>query len=206
MQTDWSSLGPAHWSALTHKHVSVRADNGHELRGHVVTVDPVSASLVLLDSGGSKVHVVLGHSVKQVQIQDQDQDQDPEQKTRLETLFTDSDPAQNQSLDLDRARTRLLDWIHLNRVPVEVQGAGLVVAGGVVTVNPPFRAKDCVGLNQVVLDRVQRLIRNQPRDPDQDLDQDPDQDQPRDQGQDQDPDQPRDQGRHIDQPQDQSQP
>uniref|UniRef100_A0A8C6S631 AD domain-containing protein n=1 Tax=Neogobius melanostomus TaxID=47308 RepID=A0A8C6S631_9GOBI len=161
MACAWSLLGPAHWSALTHKRVAVQTENGRELTGLVVTVDPVTASLVLLDE--AEVQVVLGHAVKQVQILDQDPD--PEQIHHMEALFNNNsavDPEQ----DLDRTRKRLLDWIRLNLVPVETQGAGLVVAGGVVTVNPPFRDQDCVGLNQVVLDRVQRLIRNQPQDQD----------------------------------------
>ncbi|KAJ0032903.1 hypothetical protein NQD34_000010 [Periophthalmus magnuspinnatus] len=178
MQGAWCGLGPAHWSALTHKRVAVHAHNGHELRGFVVTVDPVSASLVLVDFGSGEVQVVLGHAVKDVQILDQDLD--PDLKTRLETLFRDPGPSEDSSLDLDRTRTRLLEWIRLNRVPVETRGAGLAVAGGVVTVNPPFRVQDCVGLNQVVLDRIQRLIQNQSRDQDQSQDQDQDLDQDRD--------------------------
>ncbi|KAJ0051207.1 hypothetical protein NL108_015949 [Boleophthalmus pectinirostris] len=171
MESAWCRLGPARWSALTHKRVAVHADNGHELRGLVVTVDPVSASLVLVDFSSSEVQVVLGHAVKEVQILDQNLD--PDLKTRLETLFRDPGPDQDRSLDLDRIRTRLLDWIRLNRIPAEPRGAGLEVAGGVVTVNPPFRVQDCVGLNQVVLDRVQRLIQNQPPDQDRDQDQGP---------------------------------
>ncbi|XP_072315827.1 gem-associated protein 6 [Eucyclogobius newberryi] len=183
MQSEWRRLGPAHWRALTHKRAVVHARNGDELRGFIVTVDPVSASLVLLDLDGSEVQMVLGHAVKQVQILDQNLDS--AQKTRLE-LFRDPDPGQDWSLDLDRTRTRLLDWIRLNRIPVETEGAGIVVAGGVVTVNPPFRVLDCVGQNQVVLDRVQRLIQNQPKDQDQDPDQDKDPDQDQSQNQDQD--------------------
>lgn len=169
MESAWSSLGPAHWSALTHKRVAVLADNGQEHRGLVVTVDPVTASVVLLDQ--AEVRLVLGHAVKKVEILDQDSD--PEQLRRLETLFRESQStAMDPGLDLDQTRARLLDWIRLNHVPVETQGAGLAVAGGVVTVKPPFRPEDCVGLNQVVLDRVQRLIRNWDRDRDQVQDQD----------------------------------
>lgn len=165
MQSAWTRLGPAHWSALTHKHVSVHAHNGHELRGLVLTVDPVSASLVLVDlKGPGEVRMVLGHAVKQVQVLDQDPDLDQDQRTRLETLFRDSVPAvdQDPDLDLEQTRTRLLDWFRLNHAPVQEQGVELQVAG-VVTVTPPYTHLDCVGLNQVVLDRVQRLVQTCPR-------------------------------------------
>lgn len=164
MDTEWTSLGPAHWSTRTHKSVTVTVDNGHELRGLVVTVDPVSASLVLLD--GAEVRLVLGHAVKEVQVLDSELD--PDQSHHLEMLFRENYSAVDRNLDLNQTRTRLLDWIRLNRVPVEMKGAGLSVAGGVVTVNPPFRVQDCVGLNQVVLDRVQRLIQSQPQDQEKD--------------------------------------
>lgn len=166
MQSEWRRLGPAHWSALTHKRVVVHADNGHELRGFVVTVDPVSASLVLLDlEGPAEVRLVLGHAVKQVQVLDPDPS--PDQKKRLDSLFMEPDAGLDPDLDLDRTRDQLQDWLRLNLVPVETQGAELKVAG-VVTVTAPYRDQDCVSPNQTVLDRVQRLIRNQPRVLDQD--------------------------------------
>uniref|UniRef100_A0A3B3Z932 AD domain-containing protein n=1 Tax=Periophthalmus magnuspinnatus TaxID=409849 RepID=A0A3B3Z932_9GOBI len=152
MQGAWCGLGPAHWSALTHKRVAVHAHNGHELLPASILLllcPPVSSCVPLHPTAGPDSCLCAG-------------------------------PSEDSSLDLDRTRTRLLEWIRLNRVPVETRGAGLAVAGGVVTVNPPFRVQDCVGLNQVVLDRIQRLIQNQSRDQDQSQDQDQDLDQDRD--------------------------
>ncbi|CAK6982665.1 gem-associated protein 6%2C partial [Scomber scombrus] len=187
MQCGWPLLGPLQWIRYVTKQVKVKAGKDEELRGWLLTVDPVTASLVLVDFGdvgGSSVRVVMGHAVQQVEVL---QDADEEMALRLQAVFT---PPQTRSLDLDpeqlrRRRDRVRVWLEKNRVPVQEDGDQLTVAGALI-LSAPYGPDDCCSANQIILDRVQRLLRTDPHhlDPPEDQDQDRDQDPDRDQDQD----------------------
>ncbi|KAM4750663.1 gem-associated protein 6 [Anableps anableps] len=161
MQCGWLHSGPQLWLRCVHRQVKVKAGKqGEEHRGWLLTVDPVSHSVVLVNfrEDGASVRVVLGHAVEHVEVL---QEADPDMEERLQSFFL---PPQTLSLDpeeLRRRRSGVCGWLQKNRVPVEEDGNELRVAG-VLTIRAPYRAEDCCSSNQIILDRIQKLIRVQP--------------------------------------------
>lgn len=161
MQCGWPLLGPLQWIRYVNKQVSVKAGNDEEHRGWLLTVDPVSASLVLVtfrEEGGPAVQVVMGHAVEEVQVL---QEADEEVTERLKTAFL---PPRTCRLDAEELRSRkggVRSWLEKNRIPVEEDRDQLRVAG-VLTISAPFGPEDCFSSNQIILDRIQKLIQIRP--------------------------------------------
>ena len=62
---------------------------------------------------------------------------------------------------LERRRADVGAWLVKNGLPVDdglEEEEDLVVAGGVVTVQPPYDAGSCLATNEIVLDRVSKLL------------------------------------------------
>ncbi|GAA6234532.1 gem-associated protein 6 [Lates japonicus] len=161
MQCGWPLLGPLQWIRYVNKQVTVKAGKDEEHRGWLLTVDPVSASLVLVDfreDGGTSVQVVMGHAVEEVQVL---QEADEETADRLRTSFMSLRTCSLDPEELRMRRRGVRSWLEKNRVPVEEEGDELRVAG-VLTIRAPYGPEDCFSSNQTVLDRVQRLIQTKP--------------------------------------------
>ncbi|XP_078100989.1 gem-associated protein 6 [Sander vitreus] len=164
MQCGWSLLGPLQWIRYVNKQVKVKAGKDEEHRGWLLTVDPVSASLVLVNfqdqevgGGRASVQVVMGHAVQEVQVL---QEADQETMERLQSSFL---PPRSRPLSPEQLRQRragVRRWLEQNRVPVQEDGEELLVAG-VLTITAPYGPEDCCSSNQIILDRVQRLIQSQ---------------------------------------------
>lgn len=106
--------------------------------------------------GGAVVQVVMGHAVVQVQVQ---QVADQETADRLQACFR---PPTIRSLSPEKLRwkrSNIRIWLLKNQVPVEEEGDDLRVAG-VLTIAAPYRPQDCCSSNQIILDRIQKLIQN----------------------------------------------
>ncbi|KAM6907930.1 gem-associated protein 6 [Lycodopsis pacificus] len=160
MQCGWPLLGPLQWMRYVNKQVKVKAGKDEERRGWLLTVDPVSASLVLVnfgeEEGRASVQVVMGHAVEEVEVL---QEADEETTERLRTSFL---PPETRTLDpaeLRRRRGGVRRWLEKNRFPVEEEGDELKVAG-VLTITAPYGPEDCCSSNQIILDRIQKLIQN----------------------------------------------
>ncbi|XP_014909987.1 gem-associated protein 6 [Poecilia latipinna] len=161
MQSGWLHSGPQLWLRCVHRQVRVTAGKQREEhRGWLLTVDPVSHSVALVSFGedGASVQVVLGHAVEDVEVL---QEPDPDTEERLRSLFP---PPETGGPDPDERhwrRSGVRRWLQQNRVPVEEDGNELRVAH-VLTIRAPYRPDDCSSANQIILDRVQRLLRVQP--------------------------------------------
>lgn len=123
----------------------------------VLTASVFLCSLVLVnfkEEGGAAVQVVMGHAVEEVKIL---QEANQETTERLQSYFL---PPRTRGLDpeeLRRRRSRVRSWLEQNRVPVEEERDELRVAG-VLTITAPYRPEDCCSSNQIILDRIQKLI------------------------------------------------
>ncbi|XP_029949088.1 gem-associated protein 6-like [Salarias fasciatus] len=157
MPHDWLLLGPLQWFSYVHKQVKVKLGRDEEHRGWLVTVDPVSASLVLVNftERGASVRVVMGHAVEEVEVL---READPETTELLCTYFLPLETPKLDPEDLKRRRECVRRWLEKNRLPVEENGNELRVAG-VLTITAPYGPEDCCSSNQIILDRIQRLIR-----------------------------------------------
>ncbi|XP_056136934.1 gem-associated protein 6 [Lampris incognitus] len=158
----WSALSPSDWTRLVHKEVAVTAHHQQRHRGWLYTVDPVSASVVLVnfqEAGGALVTVVMGHAVEEVEVL---QEGDSAMAACLNAIFL---PSKAQSFSTEELRQRkrsLRQWLEKNRVPVEEVGEVLRVAN-VLTVSPPYGVEDCSSPNEIILARVQGLMESNPK-------------------------------------------
>ncbi|XP_028272548.1 gem-associated protein 6 isoform X2 [Parambassis ranga] len=160
MQCGWSLLGPLQWLRYINREVKVRAGNDEEHRGWLLTVDPVSASVVLVNfrKGGASVQVVMGHAVEEVEVL---KEADDETAERLRTTFLPQRTLSLDPVELRRRRGAICKWLQKNRIPVEEAGEELRVAG-VLIIMAPYRPEDCCSSNQIILGRIQRLIQTRP--------------------------------------------
>nr|XP_046234150.1 gem-associated protein 6 [Scatophagus argus] len=159
MECGWPLLGPLQWIRYVNKQVMVKAGKDEAHSGWLHTVDPVSASLVLVSfrvEGAVSVQVVMGHAVEQVEVL---QEADEETTERLQTVFF---PQRMHGLDpeeLRRRRGSIQRWLEKNRVPVKEDGEMLRVAG-VLTITAPYGPEDCCSSNEIILGRIQKLIQS----------------------------------------------
>nr|XP_057934948.1 gem-associated protein 6 [Doryrhamphus excisus] len=159
MQCSWSYLGPLQWTSYVNKHVKVTAGKDDEFDGWLLTVDPVSASLVLVKfntAGRASVQVVMGHAVQQVEVL---QEADQTTAEHLQSLFLPPQPGGLEPQERLRRRSRVRQWLEKNRIPVEEQGEELKVAGA-LTIASPYGCDDCSSSNEIILDRIQKLLRH----------------------------------------------
>ncbi|XP_051939945.1 gem-associated protein 6 [Hippocampus zosterae] len=159
MERAWLHLGPLQWTTYVDKELRVTVGKEAKvLAGWLLTVDPVSASLVLVSfgeaDGPAVVQVVMGHAVRRVEVQ---READAAAARRLPELFPPPPPAGADPL----RRAAVRRWLESNRVPVEERGDRLRVAGA-LTLAPPYGPDDCSGANAVVLERVRKLLEGQP--------------------------------------------
>ncbi|KAJ8285004.1 hypothetical protein COCON_G00038540 [Conger conger] len=158
---EWTQKNPLEWNEYVNKEVKVTADEKHEYQGWVFTVDPVSASVVLVnfqDTGKASVVVVMGHAVREVEIV---KDGDEEMVSRLSSLFMPEGRHVLGKDELRRKKECLRAWLEKNLIPVTEEDETLRVAG-VLTVNPPYGTQDCSSSNEIILARVQSLVESNP--------------------------------------------
>lgn len=96
----------------------------------------------------------MGHAVQQVQVL---QVAVHETAERIQACFF---PPTTQHMSPEKLRKRMRKirlWLLKNQVPVEEEGDTLRVAG-VLTISSPYKPEDCCSSNQIILDRIQKLI------------------------------------------------
>ncbi|XP_049640232.1 gem-associated protein 6 [Suncus etruscus] len=162
---EWADRGPLQWQEWTRRAVRVSA-GGREYRGWVLTTDPVSASIVLvtfLEDGSLSVTGIMGHAVRSVTADTEAElDGDGREQETLARLFESPDFSEAYSPELlEKRKGSLKTWLEKNHVPVAELGdapSRLCVAGA-LTVEPPYRPEDCSCANEIILSRIQDLIR-----------------------------------------------
>nr|1Y96_A Chain A, Gem-associated protein 6 [Homo sapiens]1Y96_C Chain C, Gem-associated protein 6 [Homo sapiens] len=68
--SEWMKKGPLEWQDYIYKEVRVTASEKNEYKGWVLTTDPVSANIVLvnfLEDGSMSVTGIMGHAVQTVE-------------------------------------------------------------------------------------------------------------------------------------------
>ncbi|NXA51511.1 GEMI6 protein, partial [Nothocercus julius] len=157
---DWQRKSPLDWQGYVDKQVKVAAAENHEYEGWVLTVDPVSANIVLASFSENEkvvISVVSGHAIQEVQIL---KEADEEMKQRLSRIFAPEESKAYSSEELEKRKSSLKTWLEANHIPVTEQGASgetLCVAGS-LTIDPPYGPEECSSSNEIILSRVQSLI------------------------------------------------
>ncbi|XP_015712602.1 gem-associated protein 6 [Coturnix japonica] len=159
---EWQKKSPLDWETYVNKRVKVAADEKNEYEGWVLTVDPVSASVVLADfveNEAVSIWVVSGHAVQEVSIV---QDADDETKARLSRVFEPEESKAYSPEELDKRKNDLKKWLETNHIPVTEQGESgrTLCVAGVLSIDPPYSPEQCSSSNQIILSRVQGLVQS----------------------------------------------
>ena len=142
---------PLEWEDYVYKEVMVIACE-KEYKGWLLTTDPVSANIVLvnfLEDGRLSVTGIMGHSVQTVETISEG---DHRVREKLMHVFASGDCKGYSPEDLEEKRTSLKKWLEKNHIPVTEQGMqkGLCVAG-VLTIEPPYSPENCSSSNEIIL-------------------------------------------------------
>ncbi|XP_056423425.1 gem-associated protein 6 [Hyla sarda] len=156
---NWTDRSPPEWEAYVNKEVTVTADEKNKYQGWVATIDPVSASVVLVNlEDKTSVRIVMGHAVQKVEIL---KEADEATKQKLINMFNlqESSRTYNKQ-DLDAKKLNLKSWLQKNNIPVSEQGESMrtLCVAGVLTIDPPYGPENCNSTNEIILSRIQGLI------------------------------------------------
>ncbi|NXN13171.1 GEMI6 protein, partial [Indicator maculatus] len=157
---EWQKKSPLDWEKYLNKMVKVAAVEKLDYEGWVVTVDPVSASIILatfLEDEKVSISVVLGHAVQEVEIL---QEGDEEMRQRLSTIFAPEESKAYSPEELEKRKNSLKTWLEANHIPVTEQSesGGTLCVAGVLTIEPPYGPEACSSSNEIILSRVQGLV------------------------------------------------
>ncbi|XP_037662887.1 gem-associated protein 6 [Choloepus didactylus] len=157
---EWMKKSPLEWQDYIYKEVRVAASEKNEYKGWVLTVDPVSANIVLvnfLEDGSMSVTGVMGHAVQTVETMSEG---DHNVREKLMHLFMSGDCKAYGLEDLEKRKKSLKTWLEKNHIPITEQGESqrTLCVAGVLTIDPPYGPENCSSSNEIILSRVQDLI------------------------------------------------
>lgn len=157
--SEWTKKSPLELEDYVYKEVRVIASE-KEYRGWLLTTDPVSANIVLvnfLEDGSLSVTGIMGHAVQTVEIVGEG---DHRVREKLTHLFMSGDCAVYSPEDLEQRKNSLKKWLEKNHIPITEQGESqrTLCVAGVLTIEPPYCPENCSSSNEIILSRVQDLI------------------------------------------------
>ncbi|XP_008592700.1 PREDICTED: gem-associated protein 6 [Galeopterus variegatus] len=158
--SEWMKKGPLEWQDYIYKEVRVTASEKNEYQGWVLTTDPVSANIVLvnfLEDGSMSVTGIMGHAVQTVETVSEG---DHRVREKLMHLFMSGDCKAYSLEDLEKRKNSLKKWLEKNHIPITEQGDSqrTLCVAGVLTIDPPYGPENCSSSNEIILSRVQDLI------------------------------------------------
>ncbi|XP_037987050.1 gem-associated protein 6 isoform X1 [Motacilla alba alba] len=157
---DWQRKSPLEWETYVNKLVKVVAVEKHEYEGWVLTVDPVSATIVLAifpENEKGSISFVMGHAVQEVEIL---QEGDSDMKQRLARILAPEESQAYSPEELEKRKNALKTWLETNHIPVGEQGeqGRTLSVAGVLSIEPPYGPEQCSSTNEIILSRVQGLL------------------------------------------------
>jgi len=155
---------PSAWMSSIGSVVEIRTYDGAIHIGTVYTVDPVSESVVLAsdttEEDKLELKLILGHAIRSMsQAKDSSVSQ-----LGLENLFIPKEQKGLSEQDLKKLQERLRSWLLKNRLPVLIdrEEPEVLVVADILRIQPPYSADSCQCTNEIVLGRIQGLIKNMP--------------------------------------------
>ena len=157
---------PIEWLQYVHKEVFVSTFRGTSHRGWVYTIDPVSQTIALVQFPGRneiELEMVMGHAVTSIMVMD---DNTEKHKKTLEKLFQAAEAKSISPEELKNRRAMVKSWLLKNRIPVSLTGENndVLCISDALFIEPPYGAQNCRSTNEIILGRVQGLIKNMPPD------------------------------------------
>ncbi|XP_033632834.1 gem-associated protein 6-like [Asterias rubens] len=160
------SLSPSNLRLLVSQRVVVICTDGKTQAGLVFTVDPVSKSIVLVqfpDEQSTITKIIMGHAVESITVGTEAITSQTEH--RLSQLFRLNDPHKNLSEEeTARRKTELKQWLEQHHIPVTISGdkGELLNIAEALYIEPPYGLDNCISANEIILGRVQALMKNKP--------------------------------------------
>ena len=162
----WTALSCVALQKFTNKKISIYLSDGSKRVGWVFAIDPVTHSVVLEEETehstetSKKLTFVLGHSISRV-VLEEDAESSKGPRHQLTDFIGDAKDTQYSQEELMKRKEDLMDWLSRNRVPVNEysENSALLSVMGVLLVEPPYGPDCCRCSNEIVLDRVQKLIK-----------------------------------------------
>lgn len=155
---------PGEWMQYVNREVCVSTEKDKTYSGWVYTIDPVSHSVVLANFDNDdkiKMTVVMGHTIQNFVVINDNSDK---HKSELERLFKSKEMLDASPEELKKKQEKLKSWLLKNRIPVrmsDMDSEQLTIADA-LTIDPPYEAENCCSTNEIILGRVQGLIKNMP--------------------------------------------
>ena len=153
---------PSELIKYVYKEVRVDCSDGTCYEGWVYTIDPVSESIVLasFDSSNIEIDIVLHHAIEKIVIT---KDDDECHRDLLDQLFllNGNDNFIDLTQDNSAQRDKVMDWLLKHRLPVEISkdDSSILSLSDVLYIKPPYTKDCCISTNEIVLDRVQNLLK-----------------------------------------------
>ena len=162
----WSALSCVALQKFTSKKISIYLCDSSKRVGWVFAIDPVTHSVVLEEETehstetSKKLTFVLGHSISRV-VLEEDAGSSKGPRRQLTDFIGDAKDTQYSQEELVKRKEDLMDWLSRNRVPCSEysENSALLSVMGVLLVEPPYGPDCCRCSNEIVLDRVQKLIK-----------------------------------------------
>ena len=162
----WSALSCVALQKFTSKKISIYLCDSSKRVGWVFAIDPVTHSVVLEEETehstetSKKLTFVLGHSISRV-VLEEDVESSKGPRRQLTDFIGDAKDTQYSQEELVKRKEDLMDWLSRNRVPCSEysENSALLSVMGVLLVEPPYGPDCCRCSNEIVLDRVQKLIK-----------------------------------------------
>lgn len=159
---------PEEWMQYVYKQVSLVTEDDEEHMGWVYTVDPVSQTYVLVQfvNDCQQLTILPGASVTKVTIL---ADTNECIREKLDALFRPMSEPNLSEDELQSRKQKLKMWLEKNRLPVQVTGSKgeVLTISDALMIQPPYGVEDCHSTNEIILGRIQGLIKNMPEDHDQ---------------------------------------
>lgn len=166
---DFTKLSPTSLQKFVDKKVTITLCDNRRIVGWVYTIDPITYCVVVLPvkedilskdvlvKTRDSVMFLMGHAVNSIII---DQDDSSLEKPNFKDIFQAANCKSYSEDELIQRKAKLEEWLKKNRIPVEGTDDGVLCVMGVLWIDPPYEADCCRCTNEIVLNRVQTLIRN----------------------------------------------
>lgn len=149
-----------------HCKVTLASVRGSKVTGGLLAVDPVTDTAVIVDLGDgdegdlSRCQVTVVPFVNWTSLEIIDASEE------FKNLVKNAQTEQSQGCDLSEedlttAREKVTNWLVKNGLTAVLRGEDLVIADAVI-LEPPFTAESCSATNEIILSRVQHILKSMP--------------------------------------------
>lgn len=164
------SVNPSDLISYVYKYVNISTNNGQSYSGYVYTIDPVSQNCVLIslsednEFSDEQMKIISGHNISSILVLDEGTQF---YKDKLDSLFRNSEVSTNiLEDDLHKKLLKIKSWLIKNRIPVALSefDSRILTISEALYIEPPYGLENCISTNEVVLARIQSLLKNMPND------------------------------------------